>query len=98
MLPEERWVTPISDARVAPERSDPGPSGCRGSRLLATSANGCPAFGQYRLDPAGGYAPWALQVIEISGGRIAEMSFFLALLHPERLFPAFGLPLHLDGP
>ncbi len=46
----------------------PGPSACRGSRLLPTWANGCPAFGQYRRDPDGGFAPWALQVLEISGG------------------------------
>jgi RNA polymerase sigma-70 factor (ECF subfamily) len=75
----------------------PGPSACRGSRLLPASANGCPAFGQYRPDPAGGFAPWALQVLETSGGKIAGMNFFLALLDPGRLFPAFGLPLHLDG-
>ncbi|MGH9046156.1 MAG: sigma-70 family RNA polymerase sigma factor [Acidimicrobiales bacterium] len=73
----------------------PGPSECRGSRLIATSANGSPAFGQYRLDPAGGYAPWALQVLEISDGKIAQMSFFLALLEPERLFADFGLPVRL---
>ncbi len=74
----------------------PEPSHCRGSRLVATSANGCPAFGQYRVDPDGGYAPWALQVLEISRGKIAEMTFFLAFMDPERLFPSFGLPLHLD--
>jgi RNA polymerase sigma-70 factor (ECF subfamily) len=74
----------------------PGPSACRGSRLLPATANGCPAFGQYRVDPAGGWAPWALQVLEISGGRITGMNFFLAPMDPERLFPAFGLPLHLD--
>ncbi len=75
----------------------PEPSHCRGSRLLAASANGCPAFGQYRMDPDGGYAPWALQVLEISGGKIAELAFFLAFSDPGRLFPAFGLPLHLDA-
>jgi RNA polymerase sigma-70 factor (ECF subfamily) len=75
----------------------PGPSACRGSRLLATTANGCPAFGQYKPDPAGGWAPWAIQVLEISGGKIAEMAFFLDFLDPERLFPAFGLPMHLDA-
>ena len=75
---------------------EPGPSGCRGSRLLATSANGCPAFGQYRPDPAGGYAPWAIQVLEVSGGRIATTTFFLAPLD-ERLFSSFGLPAHLDA-
>jgi RNA polymerase sigma-70 factor (ECF subfamily) len=76
---------------------EPGPSECRGSRLLPTWANGCPAFGQYRPDPAGGYAPWALQVLEISGGKITGMAFFLDFLDPVRLFPSFGLPLHLDG-
>jgi RNA polymerase sigma-70 factor (ECF subfamily) len=75
----------------------PGPSACRGSRLVPIGANGCPAFGQYRRDPDGGFAPWALQVLEISNGRITAMNFFLAFLDPDRLFPAFGLPLHLDG-
>jgi RNA polymerase sigma-70 factor (ECF subfamily) len=75
---------------------EPGPSACRGSRLLPVSANGCPAFGQYKRDPDGGYAPWAIQVLEISRGKIFNMSFFLAPLDPERLFPSFGLPLHLD--
>ena len=76
---------------------EPGPSQCRGSRLVATSANGCPAFGQYKPDPDGGYTPWALQVLEISGGEITGMQFFLSPLDPERLFPSFGLPLHLDA-
>jgi len=76
---------------------EPEPSRCRGSRLVATSANGCPAFAQYKIDPEGGYAPWSIQVLEISGGKIAELAFFLAFMDPERLFPAFGLPLHLDA-
>ena len=37
----------------------------------------------------GGYEPWALQVIEISDGRIGELTFFL---DTETLFPLFGLP------
>jgi RNA polymerase sigma-70 factor, ECF subfamily len=76
---------------------EPGPSACRGSRLLPTRANGCPAFGQYKPDPAGGWQPWAIQVLEISEGKIAEMAFFLHPLDPERLFPSFGLPLRLDA-
>jgi RNA polymerase sigma-70 factor (ECF subfamily) len=76
---------------------EPGPSACRGSRLVPAAANGCPAFGQYKPDPAGGHTPWALQVLEISEGKIASMSLFLAFLDPERLFPQFGLPLHLDA-
>jgi len=95
MPPFAMWIQ--GAANIGRWMVQPGPSGCRGSRLLPASANGSPAFGQYRRDPSGGYAPWALQVLEISGGRIAGMSFFLAFLDPERLFPTFGLPLHLDG-
>jgi RNA polymerase sigma-70 factor (ECF subfamily) len=63
---------------------------CRGSRLIATAANGSPAFGQYKPSgPGGRYEPWALQVLEIADGRIVEMSFFLS---SESLFPLFRLP------
>jgi RNA polymerase sigma-70 factor (ECF subfamily) len=67
---------------------------CKGSRVIPVrTANGAPAFGQYKIDPDGGYAPWALQVLETSGGRISELTFFL---NTEGLFPLFGLPEHLD--
>ena len=67
--------------------------GCHGSRLLpAPSANGCPAFGQYRIDPQGGHAPWGLHVLEISDGKIARYTNFL---DSGPLFAAFGLPQHL---
>ncbi|HEU4972673.1 MAG TPA: sigma-70 family RNA polymerase sigma factor [Gaiellaceae bacterium] len=66
--------------------------GCRGSRVIPVrSANGAPAFGQYKPAESGeGYEPWALQVVEIEDGRIVEFSFFLEV---EKLFPQFGLPL-----
>ncbi|MHB1536329.1 MAG: sigma-70 family RNA polymerase sigma factor [Acidimicrobiales bacterium] len=95
MPPFAMWIQGAAD--IGRFMVEPGPSGCRGSRLVPTSANGCPAFGQYRPDPAGGYAPWALQVLETSGGKIAGMHFFLAHLDPERLFPEFGLPRHLEA-
>ncbi|HVR80329.1 MAG TPA: sigma-70 family RNA polymerase sigma factor [Acidimicrobiia bacterium] len=65
--------------------------GCRGSRVVpAVAANGLPAFGQYKPNPTGdGLVPWSLQVIEISGGLIAGLNFFL---DTDRLFPLFGLP------
>ena len=69
-------------------------SGCRGSRLIPTVANGLPAFGQYRPSPDGGHEPWALQVLEISDGRISGANFFL---DTASLFPLFGLPLRLKG-
>jgi RNA polymerase sigma-70 factor (ECF subfamily) len=69
--------------------------GCRGSRVIPTvAANGAPAFGQYKPSPDGGYDPWALQVLELSGGRIVELTFFL---DTETLFPLFGLPARLDS-
>jgi RNA polymerase sigma-70 factor (ECF subfamily) len=72
--------------------------GCKGSRVIPTlAANGSPAFGQYKPSDTGdGYDPWALQVIEIVDGKIAEMTFFLGT---ETLFPLFGLPprLGVDG-
>jgi RNA polymerase sigma-70 factor (ECF subfamily) len=69
--------------------------GCRGSRVVpAGSANGSPAFGQYKPSPAGGYEPWALQVLELSDGRVAEFTFFL---DTARLFPLFGLPARLEA-
>jgi RNA polymerase sigma-70 factor (ECF subfamily) len=90
MPPFAMWVRGADN--IARFMVEPGPSGCAGSRLLATTANGCPAFAQYKPDPAGGFAPWALQVHEISDGRIAESYFFL---DAQNIFPTFGFPPHL---
>jgi RNA polymerase sigma-70 factor (ECF subfamily) len=69
---------------------------CRGSRVIAAPpANGSPAFGQYKPSPSGdGYEPWALQVLEVEEGAIAELTFFL---DTTTLFPLFGLPPRLDS-
>ncbi len=68
--------------------------GCEGSRVIpVVSANGSPAFGQYKPSPGGGYEPWALQVLELEDGRIREFTFFL---DTARLFPLFGLPLTFE--
>lgn len=63
--------------------------GCRGSVLCRVAANGSPAFGQYR--PGG--VPWALQVLELSDGRITAINSFL---DTERLFPLFDLPPRVE--
>ena len=65
--------------------------GCKGSRLVPTrTANGLPAFGQYKPSETGeGYEPWAVIVLRPERGRIAEMTFFL---DTDSLFPLFGLP------
>ena len=44
--------------------------------------------------PAGGRSPWALQVLEISAGRICG---FHAFLDTDLLFPVFGPPAHLPA-
>src|SRR6478672_7952970 len=71
-------------------------AGCRGSRVIPTvTANGSPTFGQYKPSESGsGFDPWALQVLELSGDRIVELTFFL---DTDRLFPLFGLPPRLDA-
>jgi RNA polymerase sigma-70 factor (ECF subfamily) len=91
MPPYDMWIAGRDD--IFTWWFGPG-IGCKGSRVIPVrSANGSPAFGQYKPDPEGGYSPWALQVVEISGGRIAELTFFL---DTERIFPLFDLPQHLD--
>ncbi len=52
------------------------------------------AFGQYRpAESGGGHQPWALQVLEISGGEIVGLNAFL---DTTTIFPRFGLPPRLD--
>jgi len=65
--------------------------GCKNSRLVAVEANGMAAFASYKPDPAGGYAPWSIQVLELSGDRIVGHHNFL----DTSLFAFFGLPAHL---
>ncbi|MEV0380063.1 sigma-70 family RNA polymerase sigma factor [Nonomuraea sp. NPDC050643] len=57
---------------------------CAGSRLVATRANGCPAFGQYLNGE-----PFALVVVEVAGGLIVGASTYL----DPGLFPFFDLPM-----
>jgi RNA polymerase sigma-70 factor (ECF subfamily) len=91
MPPFELWLQTHEDVR----RWCLGPGiGCNGSRLVPTMANGLPAFGQYKPAAGGGYEPWSLQVLDISGDRIASITFFL---DTARMFPLFGLPPRLDG-
>jgi len=70
--------------------------GCKGSRVIpAGTANGSPAFGQYKPSATGsGYEPWALQVVELTPEGVGEITFFL---DTAKLFPLFGLPPRLDA-
>ena len=88
MPPYAMWLQGRDD--VLAWWAGPG-AGCEGSKLLAGWANGCPAFAQYRVDPEGGHAPWALQVLELRGARVAEFHAFL----DTEAFARFGFPAHL---
>ena len=93
MPPYDLWLAGRDD--ILAWWIGPG-NGCRGSRMIPVeSANGAPAFGQYKPNESGeGYEPWALQVLEIEDGSIVELTFFL---DTETLFPLFGLPARLDA-
>jgi RNA polymerase sigma-70 factor (ECF subfamily) len=93
MPPYDMWLSGRDDIL----RWWVGPGiGCSGSRVIPTvAANGAPAFGQYKPSETGdGYEPWALQVLEVSNGRIVEFTFFL---DTDAMFPLFGLPPRLDA-
>jgi RNA polymerase sigma-70 factor (ECF subfamily) len=91
MPPYELWLRGHRDVRNWCLGSG---IGCRGSRLVPTSANGSPAFGQYKPGEVEGVLePWSLQVLESSGDRIDGITFFL---DTERWFPLFGLPPRLE--
>jgi len=56
-------------------------------RLLPIRANGHAAFAMYKKDEHGEFRPNSLHVVEVVGGRIAEITAFLE----PKLFPNFGL-------
>jgi RNA polymerase sigma-70 factor (ECF subfamily) len=65
---------------------------CGGSRLVPVRANGMAAFASYRPTPPGGYEAFAIQVIDVDGGRLAGIHTFI----DRGLFPRFGLPDRLS--
>lgn len=63
------------------------PGGVNDMPMLATSANGQPAFGLYMAQPDGTYLPFHLQVLHLVGDRVAKVSAFFDVD-----FTDFGLP------
>jgi len=64
---------------------------CRHGRLLPIEVNGGPGFGNYHRVAEGRWEPFAIQVIEVAGGRIVGHHNFIGAD-----FAAFGLPLVLE--
>lgn len=78
-------------------------AGCAGSKLVALTANGSPAFASYKPDPerSGIWTPWSITILDTSRDdddrvEVSGVHNFLAPFMPT-LFPAFGLPGRL-GP
>jgi RNA polymerase sigma-70 factor, ECF subfamily len=61
---------------------------CENGRLVPLNVNGTAGFGNYHFVEPGLWEPWAIQIIEVAGGRITGHHNFL---YPE-LFAEFGLP------
>ncbi len=85
MPPFAMWLRSAQD--VVTWMQGPG-SGCRGSVLVPVDLNGSTAFAQWKPDGAGGYAPFAIQALEVHDGRISRITSFL----DTGLFDLFGLP------
>ena len=88
MPPFEHWL--VGAGEVAKFMLGPG-ADCRGSRLIAISANGQAGFAQYRPDPEGGWKPWSIHLPDVEDGKVVRLNYFI----DTRLFEAFGLPSHL---
>ena len=69
------------------------PGGMRDMRMLATTANGQPAFGLYMRTPDGDFVPFHLQVLALAGARVDHVVAFFG----EGLFDTFGLPDRLPA-
>jgi RNA polymerase sigma-70 factor (ECF subfamily) len=94
MPPFDLWLRGTSD--IAKWYVGQG-SGCEDSRMIATRANGCAAFAQYKPTEDGtAREPWALQVIETSGGKITGLHHWIPPFAQD-LFEQFGLPPRLEG-
>jgi RNA polymerase sigma-70 factor, ECF subfamily len=77
-------------------------AGCRGSKLIATSANGLPAFAAYKADAeSGAWLPWSITLLEAEAPAdagvppVTGVHNFLAPFMPN-LFTSFGLPERLE--
>jgi RNA polymerase sigma-70 factor (ECF subfamily) len=69
------------------------PGGVNDMPMVATVANGQPAFGLYMRSPEGDFVPFHLQVISLVGDKVRHVGAFF----DPRLFPTFGLPARLPA-
>jgi RNA polymerase sigma-70 factor (ECF subfamily) len=91
MPPNPAWLRGRDVVRRYLERVVFGPATSR--RLVATRANGAPAFGVYArpIGATGPHVPHAIHVVTLSRGRVADLVSF----HDPSMFAAFGLPARM---
>ena len=88
MPPFPLWLRGTADiARWYPGQGH----ACEGSKLLVSWGNGCRAVGSYKPNGDGTYSPFALQIIEVTDGRISGLHHFLYA----QLFAEVGFPPEL---
>jgi RNA polymerase sigma-70 factor (ECF subfamily) len=83
MPPIREWIVGARSIGASIEAMVFGPAGAGAFKLVATEANGLPAFAAYAQGHALG-----LHVLELHGGAIASITAFLT----PSLFPKFGFP------
>jgi RNA polymerase sigma-70 factor (ECF subfamily) len=91
MPPWTLWLAgrPAVVAALAESWDPRSPAHVGRLRMLPTRANGQPAAATYQRAPGDDtYRPFAVGVVRVEDGRIAEMVAF----HDPALFPIFGLP------
>ncbi len=84
MPPYQLWLDGRDD--IARWHLGPG-AGCAGSILVPVRASGSAAFAHYRPSPDG-HVPFGIQVLDMAGGRVSRITYFL----DTDLFERFGLP------
>ena len=92
MPPFTGWYTGSENIGRLIDRQCPG--GIHDMPMVATTANGQPAFGLYMRQPDGTFTPFHLQVLTLDGsGAVSHVAAFFDLT----LFETFGLPASLPA-
>jgi RNA polymerase sigma-70 factor (ECF subfamily) len=89
MPPFVGWYQGPEEIGALIDRQCPG--GVHDMRMVATQANGQPAFGLYMRTEAGDFEPFHLQVLTIGAEGVSHVAAFFDL----DLFETFGLPARL---
>ena len=69
------------------------PGGFHDMPMVATTANGQPAYGLYMRTDEGDFEPFHLQVLDVEGDQVRHVAAFF----DHRLFRRFGLPDRLPA-